>query len=78
MPVMDGVAAWIEIKKLGEQTAPIVALTANAMEGDRNKYIEAGMDDYIAKPINKETLKQKLLYWLNEEKVRNATDKKAK
>ncbi len=64
MPVMDGVAAWIEIKKLGEQTAPIVALTANAMEGDRNKYIEAGMDDYITKPITFEALEVLLAKWL--------------
>jgi signal transduction histidine kinase/DNA-binding response OmpR family regulator len=56
MPVLGGIDATKEILKF-EQTnhqkhIPIIALTANALQGDREKYIAAGMDDYISKPIN--------------------------
>ena len=57
MPEMDGVTATQQIRQLdGEPAAvPIVAVTANAMQGDRERFLEAGMDDYIAKPINRDT-----------------------
>lgn len=55
MPVMNGFDATREIRKLEQQQnrerMPIVAVTANAMQGDREKCLEVGMDDYIAKPI---------------------------
>lgn len=53
MPEMDGIAATQAIRKLPQQCAsiPIIALTANAMEGDRETYLTAGMNDYVAKPI---------------------------
>jgi len=60
MPVMDGVAATkVIINKLNIQT-PIIALTANATEGDKKICLEAGMSDFITKPINKKILFEKL------------------
>lgn len=53
MPEMDGMTATQTIRRLPKAcaTIPIIALTANAMEGDRERYIASGMDDYVAKPI---------------------------
>jgi CheY-like chemotaxis protein len=58
MPEMDGMTATSKIRELpGEASAvPIIALTANAMKGDREKYLAAGMTDYVSKPINPKRL----------------------
>jgi CheY-like chemotaxis protein len=56
MPEMDGITATQQIRQLEGKCAsiPIVAVTANAMQGDRERFLAAGMDDYIAKPINRD------------------------
>jgi PAS domain S-box-containing protein len=57
MPVMGGVeAAQLIREQKSNRNVPIVALTAHAMQGDREKYLAAGMDDYVAKPVKKADL----------------------
>ena len=66
MPLMDGFQATRAIRKKCGSRVPIVALTANAMEGERERCLEAGMDDYLAKPVRPEDLLDKLQQWLGE------------
>jgi CheY-like chemotaxis protein/HPt (histidine-containing phosphotransfer) domain-containing protein len=70
MPVMDGYTAT-RIRRQKEAGAglariPIIAMTANAMAGDREKCLNAGMDDYMSKPLNRARLEQTLRKWLHE------------
>lgn len=66
MPQMNGLAATKEIRNSNgaSQLAPIIALTANAVKGDRERYLSAGMDDYLSKPLDKEELRAKVQHWL--------------
>lgn len=63
MPVMDGLKATREIRLLEKSQPVIVAMTANAMNGDRDACMEAGMNDYISKPIKLEILLEVLVRW---------------
>ena len=65
MPRMDGYEAIRRIRKMKDRsTLPIIALTANAMKGDRNKCIDAGANDYLAKPVDNSKLLSMLRVWL--------------
>ena len=66
MPVMDGYTATglIKVKDGLNSSTPIVAMTANALEGDREKCLEAGMEDFITKPINQQKLAEALQKWI--------------
>ncbi len=69
MPEMDGYEATARIRELEDAVSPadipIIAMTANAMKGDREKCLEAGMNDYITKPIDTAALAGKLKKWLD-------------
>lgn len=69
MPEMDGFEATAAIRQLPKDNSQvtIIALTANAMKGDRERCIEAGMNDYMSKPFNADELKAMLDKWLSNE-----------
>ncbi|MFQ3231077.1 ATP-binding protein [Reinekea sp.] len=70
MPIMDGFEATLAIRKLEklnpENTAIIIAMTANAMTGDKEACLSVGMNDYIAKPIHRDILMQKIQAYFSE------------
>lgn len=77
MPVMDGFEAARRISEWKQggyikADLPIVALTANAMEGDRQRCIDAGMNDYLSKPVRRQDLKEAVFTWLGTPPVPDA------
>ncbi len=66
MPVMDGYEATQEIRRHPEwSTLPVIAMTANAMVGDRDRVLAVGMNDHISKPINVDDMFETMARWIN-------------
>lgn len=64
MPVMDGVTARNKLEEMFAELPPVIAVTANAMHGDREKYLDAGMNDYLPKPVQLKSLNEILVRWI--------------
>jgi len=65
MPELDGVEATRQIRQMNGQLAemPIIAVTAHALKGDRERFLQAGMNDYLSKPVSKTVLLEKIEHW---------------
>lgn len=76
MPIMDGITSMKELRKKYRELPPIIAVSANALEGDAEKYIAEGLDDYISKPISEDVLYQKITQWcgIKENKIKPETN----
>lgn len=81
MPILDGFEATRRIRDEGagarNAEIPIVAMTAHALKGDRERCLEAGMNDYLSKPLEPETVSSVLRRWLPEERQEEAAEAKA-
>ena len=64
MPELNGLDATKVLREKGFSQIPVVAMTANAMIGDKEKCLEAGMNDYISKPIKREIVFEMLRKWV--------------
>jgi PAS domain S-box-containing protein len=73
LPEMDGFQATAEIRRSEGKARhiPIIAVTAHAMEGDREECLQAGMDDYLSKPFNRDQLRTTLERWLHQKPIRD-------
>lgn len=79
MPDMDGLTATARIRGLDKiSTIPIVALTANAMEGDRERFIAAGCDGYISKPIDIDTFVDTVRDYLKKAELKKSAAESSK
>jgi PAS domain S-box-containing protein len=79
MPKMDGVTASKHIRKTElNKNTPIIAMTAYSLKGDKNKYLNAGLDDYISKPIVPENLIRTIKKWTEDTEIEQHLEKKIK
>ncbi len=76
MPNLNGIEATAQIlsyeREQNAKHTPIVALTANALKGDRERFLDAGMDEYLTKPLDKDKLAQVLNQFLLEQKEKTS------
>lgn len=74
MPIMDGFEASRKIRSMDTRyrNLPIIAVTANAMSEDRHLCLQAGMNDYLCKPIDAQILNRKIIYWTNRPSTKTA------
>lgn len=72
MPIMDGYTTTQMIRQIegAHRHTIIIAMTANAMQKDQQRCLEAGMDDYLSKPVRQEDLAEKIAYWSNQYELR--------
>lgn len=77
MPIMNGQEATGEIRKL-EQTSgkhtPIIGVTAHAIKGDMEKCFDAGMDDYLSKPVSPAKLEEKIIAWISKDEISDSAN----
>jgi PAS domain S-box-containing protein len=83
MPVMDGIEATVRIREMGGKdpyfnTVPVIALTANAVTGTREMFLESGFNDYLSKPIDTVMLNAILEKWIPKEKQKITTTEEGK
>ncbi|WP_372744807.1 PAS domain S-box protein [Lutibacter sp.] len=71
MPILNGYDATKAIREVLKSSVPILALTANAIKGESEKCIAAGMNDYLSKPFDEDTFLQKVTYWVDKFKPIN-------
>ena len=76
MPEMDGMETIQKMKEMGDnlcQNTPVIMLTANAIVGAKEQYLEAGFDDFLAKPIDQTKLERLVMHWMPQEKIHSNT-----